>query len=208
MKVSVIMASWCAAQRKDIDKKLIRAIKSFVNQSYKGEKELIIIGDGCQKTNEIYETNFKDNKEIIYFASPKQPMYSGGIRSLGLKIATGDIICYLDNDDVLGKEHLQTIVDQFTDDVEWVYYNDYMTLNKEFTKFFTRWVDPRWASIGTSSIAHRNPKNSEKLKDIQWYTGYGHDFLYVLKLASTGAKFKKLKKNPQYLVCHYKDADF
>ncbi|NPV13017.1 MAG: glycosyltransferase family 2 protein [Ignavibacteria bacterium] len=208
MKISVIMASWFNPNRQNMDKKLIRAIKSFINQSYKGEKELIIVSDGCLKTKEIYETHFKDNKEIIYFHSQKQPMYSGGIRSIGLKIATGDIICYLDNDDVFGKEHLQTIVDQFTDDVDWVYYNDFMVLNKEFTKFYTRWVDPRWASIGTSSIAHKNPKKCEKLKDIEWFTGYGHDFLYVLKLASLGTKFKKLQKNPQYIVCHYRDGDF
>lgn len=202
------MASWCPSQRKDIDKKLIRAIKSFMNQTYQGEKELIIIGDGCQKTKDVYEANFKDNKEIIYFGSAKQPMYSGGIRDIGLKIATGDIVCYLDNDDILGKNHIQTIVDQFTDEVDWIYYNDYMVLNKEFTKFQLRWVDPRWASIGTSSIAHRHPKKCEKLKDLQWFTGYGHDFLFVLKLASTGAKSKKLKINPQYIVCHYANADF
>jgi len=208
MKISVIMASWCNPQRTNIDKKLIRAIRSFINQTWKGEKELIIVGDGCQKTKEIYETHFKDNKEIIHFHSQKQPMYSGGIRTIGLKIATGDIICYLDNDDVLGKEHLQTISEQFIDDVDWVYYNDFMVLNKEFTKFQLRWVDPRWASIGTSSIAHKNPKKCKQLTDLEWFTGYGHDFLYVLKLASLGAKFKKLEKNPQYLVCHYRDGDF
>jgi len=208
MKISVIMASWCNVQRPNMEKKVIRAIKSFVNQSWKGEKELIIISDGCVKTQEIYEANFKDNKEIIHFSSQKQPMYSGGIRTIGLKIATGDIICYLDNDDVLGKEHLQTITDQFSNDVDWVYYNDYMVLDKDFKQFYTRWVDPRWASIGTSSIAHRNPKTCESLKNLEWFTGYGHDFVFMMKLASTGAKFKKLKKNPQYIVAHYKNGDF
>lgn len=202
------MASWCNPQRPNMDKKLFRAVKSFLNQTYEGEKELIIISDGCQVTNSVYEKNFKDNKEIILFTSPKQPMYSGGVRTIGLKMATGDIICYLDNDDVFGKDHLKIIAEQFTDDVDWVYYNDLMVLNKEFTKFYTRWVDPRWASIGTSSIAHKNPKNSEKLKDIEWFNGYGHDFLYVMKLASLGTKFKKLEKMPQYIVCHYKGADF
>jgi len=211
MKVSCIMASFLGDYpnaAKNRDKKFVRAVNSFINQKWQGEKELIIVGDGCVKTKEIYEENWKSNKEIKYFGSPKQPMYAGGIRSIGLKMATGDIICYLDNDDVLGKEHIQTIVDQFSDEVDWVFYNDYMVLNKEFTKFYTRWVDPRYGSIGTSSVAHRNPKNCKKLEHLEWFTGYGHDFLFVLKLASTGAHFKKLKKNPQYIVCHFKDGDF
>jgi len=206
MKVSVICASYLGDYpnaAKNRDKKFVRAVNSFLKQTYNGEKELIIVGDGCQKTKDIYEANWKDNKEIKHFASPKQPLYSGGIRSIGLKMATGDIITYLDNDDVIGKTHLQTIVDQFdTEKYGWVYYDDYMVLNKEFTKFYTRYVDPRYGSIGTSSIAHINDKK------LEWFTGYGHDWLFVLKLASTGMSFKKLEKTPQYIVCHYKDGDF
>jgi len=206
MKVTTIMASYLGDYpnaAKNRDKKFVRAVNSFLNQTYKGEKELIIVGDGCQKTKDFYEANWKNNKEIKHFASPKQPMYSGGIRSIGIKMATGDIICYLDNDDVIGKTHLQTIVDQFdTEKYGWVYYDDYMVLNKEFTKFYTRYVDPRYGSIGTSSIAHINNKK------LEWFTGYGHDWLFVLKLASTGMSFKKLEKPPQYIVCHYKDGDF
>lgn len=195
-----------AATNRDV--KFVRAVNSFLNQKYDGEKELIIVGDGCDKTKEIYEKNWKNNKEIIYFGSQKLPMYSGGVRTIGMKIATGDIICYLDNDDLLGKSHLEKISKQFTDDVDWVYYDDLMVLNKEFSKFQLRYVDPRWGSIGTSSIAHRNPKNCKVLEKLEWFTGYGHDFLFCLKLASTGAKYKKLKDRPQYVVCHYKNGDF
>jgi glycosyltransferase involved in cell wall biosynthesis len=194
---------------KNKDKKFIRAVKSFLNQKYNGEKELIIIGDGCQKTKEIYESNWKDNKEIKYFGSQKQPMYAGGIRDIGIKIATGDIICYLDNDDVFGKTHLETIKTQFDiDKYEWVYYDDYMVLDAKFTKFQKRFVDPRYGSIGTSSIAHKNPKTCKKLEKLEWFDGYGHDMLLVLSLASLGTNFTKLKKTPQYMVCHHKNGNF
>lgn len=212
MKVSVIMASYLGDYPGNIcknkDKKFVRAVNSFLKQSYTGEKELIIVGDGCQKTKDIYEANWKDNKEIKYFGSPKQPTYAGGIRDIGIKIATGEIICYLDNDDVLGKTHIETIVEQFTDDVDWVYYNDYLVLNKEFTKFEKRWVDPRWGKIGTSSIAHRNPKFCDKFSDLLWFNGYSHDWLFVMKLASSGGSFKKLKIEPQYIVCHTGNSNF
>lgn len=208
MKVSVIMASWCGSGRENMDKKLVRAVNSFLNQTYKGEKELIIVGDGCVTTKNLYEANWLENKEVKYFGSAKMPMYAGGIRDIGLKIATGDIICYLDNDDVFGKTHIETIVEQFTDDIDWCYYNDYLVLNKEFTKFQIRWVDQRWGSIGTSSIAHRHPKKFDKLSDIQWFNGYSHDWLFVMSLASKGTTSKKLKKNPQYIVAHTGNSDW
>jgi len=136
-----------------------------------------------------------NNPEIKFFYSQKQPTYSGGIRTIGLKIADGDIISYLDSDDIIGKTHLETIANQFDiDKYGWVYYDDYMVLDAKFSKFYTRYVDPRYGSIGTSSISHLNPKKYEKFKDLEWFSGYGHDFLFVLKLAALGASFKKLKK--------------
>jgi len=211
MKISVIMASFLGDYpnaAKNRDKKFIRAVNSFLKQSHK-DKELIIVADGCQKTKEIYEQNWKNNTEIKFFFSQKQALYSGGIRSIGMKIADGDIIAYLDSDDIIGKTHLETIAKQFDiDKYGWVYYDDYMVLDSKFSKFYTRYVDPRYGSIGTSSFSHRNPEKYNKIKDLEWFTGYGHDWLFVLKLASTGMSFKKLKETPQYIVCHHKDGDF
>lgn len=177
------------------DAKFKRAVKSFINQTY-DNKELIIIADGCQRTQDIYDKNFADYDNIKCIMTPKQQLYSGEIRNIGNKIATGDIITYLDNDDVIGKNHFEIIERQFTD-VDWVYYDDYLVLDKSFKQLQTRRVQPRFGSIGTSSITHKNIDQSV------WYTGYGHDWLCVLKLASLGLKFKKLKETPQYLVAHW-----
>lgn len=209
MKVSVVMASWLAnPQRQDLDKKFVRAVKTFLNQTYE-DKELIIVSDGCQKTIDLYNEHFKKEKNIKFFASPKQIPYSGGIRDIGIKMADGDIICYLDSDDLFSKTHLQTIVEQFDiNKYDWVYYNDYLAIDPDFKKFQLRWVDPRWASIGTSAIAHKNFLKYPLSVDIQWFSGYGHDFLFVLKLASAGTKYKKLEKNPGYIVAHTGNSDW
>lgn len=201
-KISVIMPSFlgeypgCAKNR---DKKFKRAVKTFLNQTYP-EKELFIIADGCEKTYEIYEENWKNNENIECIFIPKQVIYSGQVRTEGLKHATGEIITYLDNDDVFGKRHLETIEKQFTDDVDWVYYDDYLVLSKDFKQLHKRIVEPRFGSIGTSSISHRN---LEILKNGIFSDGYGHDWLAVLNLASKGLKFKKLQETPSYLVCHW-----
>lgn len=217
MKVSVICASFLgeypnAASNRE--QKFIRAVKSFLNQTWE-DKELIIVSDGCEITNKIYEENWLTNPNIKIFKSPKQTLYSGGIRSIGCKMASGEIICYLDNDDVLGKNHIKTIMDQFElDKHDWVYYDDLMVLNKEFTKFFTRKVEPRYGSIGTSSICHKNYFKNEKYKgktnipDWSLCTGYGHDMLYTMQMAAKGGPFVKLEKMPAYIVCHYKNGDF
>jgi len=204
-KVSVIMASYLLpypGSATNRDKKFIRAVNSFKKQKYRN-KELIIVSDGCPVTIELYNKYFSNEKNIKIIQIPKQDLYSGEMRNVALQIADGEIVTYLDSDDILGPNHLQIIVEQFdTDEYSWVFYNDYMVLDKSFKRLHLRIVEPRWASIGTSSISHKN------LKDIKWTSGYGHDFMFMFKLASMGLKFKKLKNVPEYLVCHYQNADY
>ena len=213
MKVSVIMASHLGkiiVDRHDMDKKFIRAVNSFLSQDYPN-KELIIVSDGCSKTNKLFEDNFSKYDNIKIYVSPKQIPYAGGIRQIGLKLADGDIISYLDNDDVIGKTHISTIVSQFDiNQFDMVYYDDFLVLTPDFKKFQRRNVETRWASIGTSTISHVNfYKYTGRLqKEVQWHHGYGHDYMYMSKLIMNGARFKKLEKSPQYLVAHYGGADF
>jgi glycosyltransferase involved in cell wall biosynthesis len=128
----------------------------------------------------------------------------GATRNTAVEKSTGNIIFCLDSDDILGSNHLQIIVNEFDlDKYDMVYYDDLMTLDNTFKKFYHRIVEPRWASIGTSSISHKNFKNINNL----WSSGYGHDFLTMFKLVSMGVKYKKLNKISEYLVCHYQNCD-
>lgn len=205
IKVSVIMASYLqnypgAATNRD--KKFIRAVNSFKKQTYQN-KELIIVSDGCQLTIDLYNKYFTTDTNIKLIQIPKQPLYSGEMRNIAFQLADGEIISYLDSDDVIGPNHIQKIVEQFDlDNLDFVYYNDYLVLDNTFKKLQMRIVEPRWASIGTSSISHKN------IKGLEWTTGYSHDFSFVFKMVSMGLKFKKLEKNPEYLVCHYNGGDF
>lgn len=214
MYISVIMASHLSnripgASNKPI--KFLRSVKSFLNQTHQ-EKELIIISDGCEITNKLYEENFKDINNIKHIYIPKQPPYSNMMRNVGLSVASGDIICYLDADDVIGKRHLEIINEQFDiNKNHFIYYDDWLVTDKEFKNLFFREVQPRYTSIGTSSIAHINPNTTDDDigKKIKWISnGYGHDFLFVLKMISLGCRFEKLKTPPNYIVCHARDIDF
>lgn len=204
-KVSVIMASYLLpypGSATNRDRKFVRAVNSFKKQTYQN-KELIIVSDGCPLTIQLYEKFFINDKNIKIIQIPKQPLYSGNMRNFAFNIVEGDIITYLDSDDILGSNHLQIIVDGFDlDKFDMVYYDDLMTLDNTFKNFYHRIVEPRWASIGTSSISHKNNIN------ISWSDGYGHDFLFVIKLASMGLRYKKLDKVSEYIVCHYQNADY
>lgn len=205
-KVSVVMASYLGNypnRASNPEQKFLRAIKSFLTQSYEN-KELIIVADGCNITKQLYESNLQKFDNIKFVFIPKQPIYSGECRNAGLRIASGDIIMYLDNDDILGKNHIKTIVEQFTDDVDLVYYDDYLVHSPDFKKLEKRLVETRYGSIGTSSISHKN-LNNDKYKHIKywWCDGYGHDFVFLSRLIINGLQFKKLEKSPEYLVCHW-----
>ncbi len=151
-KISVIMASYLlpypgAATNRD--KKFVRAVNSFKKQTYQN-KELIIVSDGCPLTIDLYNKFFSSDENIKLIQIPKQQLYSGEMRNVALQVVDGDIISYLDSDDILGPNHLQIIVDQFDlDKYDWIYYNDYMVLDNTFKKLHLRIVEPQWASIRT-----------------------------------------------------------
>jgi glycosyltransferase involved in cell wall biosynthesis len=188
------------------DKKYIRAVESFLKQTHQ-DKELIIVSDGCTKTFEIYQEKWASNPLVDIIMVPKQPIYGGGVRNEGIKAAKGDIISYLDNDDVIMKDHLEKINKEFENnpDIDMIYYNDYLLMEKDFSKLYLRVVETRFASIGTSSISHRNLpilKNHELFS-----TGYGHDWIFCLKMASLGLRFKKMEENSGYIACHWAKMD-
>ena len=202
-KVSVIMASYLGnypGRASNPEQKFIRAVKSFLSQSYLN-KELIICADGCDRTEQIYYEQFSQFDNIKFVKVDKQPVYGGEVRNAGLKLASGDIISYLDNDDVIGKNHLQIIMDGFTDEVDLVYYDDYLVMDNTFKKLHKRLNETRYGSIGTSSISHRN------VDYLKWSDGYGHDWVFLMSAVVRGMQFKKIS-TPQYLVCHYGGGDF
>jgi glycosyltransferase involved in cell wall biosynthesis len=196
MRISVIMASYLEEYSTGKHKsatnrefKFRRAVDSFLKQTFK-DAELIIVSDGCQKTSKITREEYSKNPQIQLVELNKQPLFSGTVRQNGLRVAKGEIICYLDSDDILGENHL-AVINKFDDSsYSWCYYDDYIFDGKSKK---TRQVQPKLNSIGTSSICHRN--NSK----FKWEDGYGHDWKSISNLLNE--KHYKLE-TPEYIVCH------
>lgn len=201
MKISVIMASYLgdypnAASNRD--QKFKRAVRSFINQPY-NNKELIVVSDGCEKTCEYISEMTQDLKQrandITLIRLDKQELFSGQVRNKGIEVASGDIISYLDTDDILFGNHLGGIVAGMTSGFDWVYFNDFVAMSADFTQKRQRDNIISQGRVGTSSIAHR------RNLDVKWDDGYEHDWRMIQQLKDKFSKYAKIIPKG-YMVCH------
>jgi glycosyltransferase involved in cell wall biosynthesis len=194
MKFSIILPSFLqdypgAAPGRD--KKLIRAIQSVLDQTFK-DFELIIVSDGCALTNYLVSKHFTG---VTLLKVEHKSLWSNTPRNAGIDNATGEYITYLDSDDSFGPDHLKIINDQLTNE-DWVYFNDRAWYNGKFTE---RYCDVKtYSYCGTSNICHTTRLG------VKWeQPGYGHDFHFIQQLL----KFENYKRimTPEYFVCHIGD---
>lgn len=179
-----------------------RAIDSFVNQTDLENVELVIVGDGCSLSSEIFwhEYASKYGNLIKYYRIEKQPQFSGYPRSHGIRQCSSDFITYLDSDDILEPDHiakLKSALKNLPHNYGWIYYNVLIRLDNGAVTLQV--VDNKKGCSGTCSITHRRIIDS---KEINWNgcDGYGHDWKMI---ESKLLKHKSKKVNVMgYIICH------
>ena len=162
MKISVILPAYLGTYdgcRPDREADFLKAVRSFMKQTHK-DKELIIVSDGCERTNELFWHNSRTNygwgeHRIALKKIDKQPLFSGAVRQAGLDVATGDIVCYLDSDDELMPHHLENIACTFQEKLVWIYFNSYWRLHELGGKLAVMDAELEKGKINTSNFAHR-----------------------------------------------------
>lgn len=184
---------------KDRDTKILRAVESVILQTYE-DWELLTIADGCSQTREILEKeNYKDERIKGYLA-PKDKLWGGMPRNIGIEKSTGDWIIYLDIDDWFGKDHIKIINEAIKQNqgFDWYYFDD-IIIQKPYNKkeWVKRkcWID-RVGKCGTSNLCHKREMNA------RWgRPTYRHDwnFVMALKMESMNCKYIPC---PEYYVGH------
>lgn len=129
MKISVVMQSYLGEyphSRKHPEFKFVRAVNSFLSQKHP-DKELIIVSDGCDKTKHLYEQLYSHHPQIkLCYVAKKDSRrmydveksgntnikyYRGTPRRLGCAMSEGDIVAYMDSDDIMLPTRLSELND-------------------------------------------------------------------------------------------------
>lgn len=127
LKISVIIPTY------NRPKLLKRAIGSVLNQSYQNF-EIIVVNDAGEDSSNIVHS-FKDSRIKYYRHESNKGL--AGARNTGLAHATGDLIAYLDDDDIFLPHHLEKMVHVFlTKSADVVYSKAVKRIEKEVSGEF------------------------------------------------------------------------
>lgn len=96
VKVSVIIATYRR------DESLKRALESLINQSYANIEVIVVDDNAEEKWNEKVESIVDKIKELFSIIYIKNPINEGSAetRNIGIKVASGEYITFLDDDDI------------------------------------------------------------------------------------------------------------
>tara|TARA_Y100001970_G_scaffold269313_1_gene361596 strand:- start:1729 stop:2625 length:897 start_codon:yes stop_codon:yes gene_type:complete len=128
--VSVIIPTY---NREDL---LLNAINSVLNQTY-DFFEIIIIDDYSNDETKDLVLSIKDER-IKYYRN-KQNLYVAQSRNIGIKISSGSIITFLDDDDEMYPTKLFDIIEVFNKnkEINFVYHRAKIMMVNENTYYYT-----------------------------------------------------------------------
>ena len=239
-KISVVMQVYLGdypGSRTDSTLKFHRAVKSFLDQKY-NKAELIIVSDGCKIVEEHYYKYYADKENVKYAYVDKTGLpnmyhdllggkkyYRGVPRQVGVAMADGGLITYMESDDFLHPEFLYRIIIAHNKqpDAKWLM-NDTWLDHENIAKMPKVDAIEDHAGKTVYNIPFLNAKFIEtKVKDglivntpwllthvnnitVKWedsFEGISEDVMFARKLREAykglGARFSAAT----YLRCHY-----
>jgi glycosyltransferase involved in cell wall biosynthesis len=187
MKVSLIVPCY------ERPKRTIRAIECIMNQNFT-DFEAYVAGDNCPFIQELVDSG----RAAEYINAAKQkgiklsifnlPIHYGGYgyqqRNTCVKLATGEYVMFMDNDDVIDKNHIKN------------YYTAICNTDNDMM-FFNTFIVPldsvRQSRMEKGMIGHAEIiAKSRVLQSLQPQTNqYEHDWYYIKQMIDLGIKYEK-----------------
>lgn len=243
LKVSFVMQVYLGdypGSRSNSVEKFHRAVYSFLNLDNKNS-ELVIVSDGCKIAHDAYK-QYKNNPRIKYAYVHKEgarmyeesqdakKYYRGLPRQVGLTIATGDYITYIDSDDMLMPYAADVIIDRFMDtdlkfilNGSWYDHESYRYFYQGNPKFEENnseedleipGADIKLIQVKTSGInVNYAPWLLSHVKDIDRSISWediesneiSEDILFGRKMRDMYFEQSLVYRDPFYIRCHVKD---
>ena len=244
LKITVIMQVYLGSypgSRSFAREKFVRAINSFLAQSHP-LKELIIVSDGCVFAKHIYELIYTSNDKIkfvwidrnearkMYEPSDGKLYYRGYPKSVGLQYATGDVITYMDSDDIMLPDHLFALNSFWSlagDTIKWgtncvrvmhakyltmdlphepQYIASYKTVDLSAYGIYDDFIVNACCKYNELSCATYNLSHRKDIDGITWKdsVGVNEDVTFVNQLQKKFPSGMRIF-SPTMVICHYRD---
>lgn len=142
------------------------AIESILAQSVQ-DFEILVVGDGApERTDQIMRQFCDQDARIQYFRNPKGESHGEGHRAAALRLARGEIVCYLGDDDLWLPNHLEIVsralLNEGFDFVHTIQINirpngEFFLIDGDLAHSRTRkrMLGELWNFFGPTCVAHR-----------------------------------------------------
>lgn len=233
IKVSFIMQAFLGdypGARTQPIPKFHRAIESVLENE---NVEMVIVSDGCEITHREVQKYMNDSRiKYAYVSKTNARMYEskdgavfyrGVPRQVGIEISTGDIIAYMDSDDVVIPTATKTISTEFYNtglkhlfNAAWFDQENAVNYHAKMPNHFAL-QDNKLDILGSKFIIvgvqqgyihwapwlHCHVRNlNSKWEDVQG--NISEDVVFGQKLATEFGGMGKTIRNPLYIRCHLK----
>lgn len=234
IKVSFVMQAFLGdypgARTNPVDK-FHRVINTILNNK---NIELIIVSDGCELVHSEIQEYLNDSrvkyafvsksKERMYEGNPGDLFYRGVPRQVGLELSTGDVVTYVDSDDIVLPNASAIIANEFyKTNLKYMFNSswfDHVDGTLYHKRIETHYVKPessfrlgenKFIKVGVlDGFIHYAPWLQSHVRDIKtkWKDVKGReseDIVFGRALTEEVGNNAKVIDSPYYVRCHLKN---
>jgi glycosyltransferase involved in cell wall biosynthesis len=191
-RISVITPSYNQCQF------IEETILSVVNQNYSNLEYIIIDGGSTDCSVEIIK---KHSDKLTFWVSEKDNGQTDAINK-GLALATGEIICWINSDDILLPDSLNEVANYFEKHKEYKILNGYtLRIDKKSNILFNHFVPKPLKWFATHGVYYINQPSmffkKELIESLGFLNANYHarmDQEFVMRVLSKNYKFGKINK--------------